>query len=109
MIRTDIKNIVNELSEQYSIEARAAGADPFTILSFELMHCHDVILEYCKKNKTRPRANNYKQVNGLLYINNVPAARVALRYNKPDYKSLSFLCVDYEGLILARQEALIDD
>lgn len=109
MLRSDIKNIVNELSLQYSIAARAAAADYQTLLSFELLKCYDVILNYCKVNKTRPRANNYKQDNGLLFINNVPAARVGLRYNKPDYKALSFCGIDCESLILARQEALIDD
>ena len=108
-MREDIKNIVNTLSENYSNEARAAGADPFTILSFELLKCHDVILNYCKNNHTRPRNNTYKQVNGLLFINNAPIERVALRYNKPNYKAYVFNGIDYERLILARQEAIYND
>jgi len=100
-MRQDIINIVNLISEDYSNKCREAGS--FN-LSFDLMHCYSLILEYCKDTKSMPSKNAYKQVNGLLYINDSPIDRVALRYNRPRYEVLNNTGIDYESLILARQD-----
>ena len=64
-MRNNIVNIVNEL---------AAGCG----LNFELKHCYNLILEYCKENKTlyNPRKNSYSINNGVLVINGKNIDRV---------------------------------
>lgn len=101
-MRQDIINIVNLISEDYSNQCREAKG--YSNLSFDLMHCYSLILEYCNTTKSMPSKNAYKQVNGLLYINDSPIDRVALRYNAPRYEVLNNTGIDYESLILARQD-----
>lgn len=88
-----IVNIVNELAEK-------GGMD------FELLKCYDLIFNYCKENKTRPRSNNYDLINGCLYINNQYIRRV-----EPLKKGIFDSDPEYsyylEGKILAQSE-LID-
>lgn len=102
--RQDICNIVNHLSYDYSMQCKEYNC---TNLSFQLMVCYNLILNYCKVNKTAPKSNTYKQVNGLLYINDKPIERIALRYIAPRYDTLNNENKpDYEGMILARQEVV---
>lgn len=109
MLRSDVVKIVNTLSRDYSEQARTYTDKFYIIDSFDLIKCYSLIFDYCKNNHIRPAANNYKQVNGLLYINDAPAGRVALMYDTPNYKAyIDDNSIDYEALILARQEAIYD-
>lgn len=90
MLRSDIVNIVNKLAEK-------GGMD------FKLLKCYDLIFNYCKENKTRPRSNNYDLKNGCLYINNQFIRRVDSLYKEPFDEQLYYLA----GKILAQSE-LID-
>lgn len=109
-MRRDITIIVNNLSAAYSEAARTYTDKFYIIDSFDLIKCYSLIFDYCKNNHTRPTVNNYKQVNGLLYINDAPVRRVALMYDIPNYKRcIDDNSIDYEALILARQEALYYD
>lgn len=103
-MRNDITIIVNMLSENYSRTAEKFTGMFNILTSFELIKCYDLILKYCKDNQTRPSNNDYKQENGLLYINNTPIDRVALRYKYPNYEVLNNKGIDYESKILAMQE-----
>lgn len=88
MLRNDIVNITNEL-------ATGAGLD------FELMTTYNAILHYCKENKTRPRSNKYKLINGCLFINDRLITRVEPLPQKVYFDPI----VDYyENKILARNE-----
>lgn len=62
-MRKDIENIVNKLALKGSLD-------------FRMLECYNLILNYCKINKTQPKNNNYKLVNGCLYINNNIIKRV---------------------------------
>lgn len=91
-MRKDIINIVNKL---------ALKSD----LGFYLMETYNAILKYCKENKKSPRSNEYKLINGCLYINNEYIRRV-----EPLKNSLFIYNpeIEYiEGKILAQTE-LID-
>lgn len=59
-------------------------------IGFEAIRTYNAILNYCKETKTRPAANLYKIFNGVLFINNVCAGRVAplpqkIKYNDQVY------------------------
>lgn len=83
MLRNDIVNIVNILSRDYSREARTYTDNKTIIFSFECFECYSHILDYCKKHRVSPTKNDYKTVNGCLYINNEFITRVAMRYDFP--------------------------
>ncbi len=106
MLRSDIVKIVNTLSEDYATKSRDLNG--VSSLDFDLRDCYDAILKYCKENQTRPRKNDYRQENGLLYINDKPVYRVGLMYDKPNYKAFNINGVDYENKILARQESIFN-
>lgn len=87
-MRQDIVNIVNELAKKGSLD-------------FELKTTYDLILNYCKANKTSPSSNTYDLNNGVLVINGVNIERVQpLKKVKFDEQAYY-----WEGRILARQES----
>ena len=107
MMRQAIQNITNELSENYSNQCRLYGDDYDCCFGFDLRKCYDLVLEYCKNNGTSatPRKNKYRQDNGFLYINEENVGRIGIPYDKPNWNALPKENeVDYEALILARQE-----
>ena len=109
MRRHAICNIVNELSENYANNCRVYGCTD-NIFSFDLKECYDLILNYCVDTWTihKVRSNKYEQKNGQLYINGNSIGRIALMYDTPNYKAIVNNGIDYEGLILARQEKYFD-
>lgn len=105
-MRVDIVNIVNELSYRYTLEARMAGV----VFSYDdeprVLDMYEIIFDHCKNTKSRPRSHTYGINNGVLTIDGKNIRRVAGMINKPGYMRISdTIGIDYEGLILARQEA----
>lgn len=89
-MRKNIINITNEL-------ANGAGLD------LDIMALYNAINTYCIETRTHgtPRKNDYKLLNGCLYINNNFIKRVAPLPRKIAYNAAAAY---YEGRILARQE-----
>lgn len=71
-MRKDIENIVNKLVLKGSLD-------------FRILECYNLILNYCKTNKTQPKKNDYKLINGCLYINNNLIKRVEPLQQKRKY------------------------
>ena len=85
-MRKDIINIVNKVAE--------SGG-----LNFELTRCYELILDYCKKTKTRQSKNIYELNNGVLVINGLNIERVEpLSHKVPFDEEVYYI----EGKILAR-------
>ena len=105
--RADICKIVNELSESHATQERAAGIHG--IHDFDLKAAYNHILDYCRDTETRPRSHEYSMSNGALFIDGVISVRVAPLINRPCYTRRGAFpsndLIDYEGLILARQES----
>ena len=72
-MRKDIINIVDILSKQ------SGGLD------FRYLECCNLILDYCKQTKTRPKEHNYDLINGCLFINNNIIKRVEPLPPKPKF------------------------
>lgn len=100
-MRRDITLIVNQLSSNY----------PCSDFDFDLMQCYNDIFTYCKTNKKRPSTVKCRiNENGFLFVNNVKINKVVYPVKK--YNPFSCLPrenqIDYEGLILAKQEKYFD-
>ena len=100
-MRQDICRIVNKLSESHATQARAAWMSG---LDFSLKNAYDLILNYCKKNGRRPSNNAYEMKNGCIFANGAIVGRVAGLIDKPGYMRVAVDRVDYEDMILKRQE-----
>ena len=115
MLRMNISNITNELSAAYSEKARTAGVNLTIDEMPHVLQIYKLIFDYCKKTGTlsTPRNNTYDINNGVLVINGKDIARVAGMIDKPGYMNtrpgvfVSDNSIDYEDLILRRQEAYI--
>ena len=103
-MRSDVCNIVNELSEEHAKQARAAGAGFDVLMDFSLKNAYDLVMDFCRKSGTRPRQNVYTMVNGCIKANDQLIGRCAPMINKPGYAKVFTGGVDYEDRILARQE-----
>ena len=113
MLRMSIQNITNELSATYSEKARTAGVKLSIDELPHVLQIYKLIFDYCKATGTltTARTNTYDIDNGVLMINGKHIARVAGMINKPGYMNtrpgvfVSDNSIDYEDLILRRQEA----
>ena len=85
-MRKDIINIVNKVAE-------SGGLD------FELIKCYELVLNYCKKTKTRPSKNIYELNDGVLVINGLNIKRVEPLPRKMLFDEEIYYI---EGKILAR-------
>lgn len=86
-MRKDITNIVNKI-------VKKGGLD------FELIKCHELILNFCKTTKTRPSKNTYEINNGVLMINGSAIGRVEPLHKLQFDEEVYYLV----GKILARGE-----
>ena len=108
-MRADLVKIVNDLSENYGNEARAAGVCLPVDEMPRVLDIYKLIFEHCQKTGSRPRAHVYGIKNGVLTIDGQNIERVAGMINRPGYMRPGAFPVpgkvDYEARILARQEA----
>lgn len=97
--RQNIANIVNGLSANY----------PCSVYDFDLKQCYDDIFNYCKLHKKRPANIKCDIKNNFLYIDNIKVNKVVFKIPYNNFASLPRENeIDYEGLILARQEKYFD-
>ena len=104
ILRKDIVDIVNDLSEEYAKQARDAGIE--TGLDFELMEAYNLIFNDCKGSGIHPTKNSYEMKNGCVFRSGEILGRCAPLINRPGYMKVKNDFVDYEELILKRQERL---
>lgn len=96
----EITNIVNSLSANY----------PCIDYDFDLRQCYTDILSYTQTNKKDPSKIHCKINNGFLFVDGMKLNKVV--YKVKSYNPFNILpdnnSIDYEGLILARQEQYFD-
>jgi len=97
MLRSDIKNICNELAK---IAHKKNDCD---YLNLGLMDLYNYIFNYCKESKTRPRSHKYDISHGCLYIDGIIKERFANLIPKAKFDPYAYYL---EGKILAANEII---